>query len=344
MKTTQNLRVINHKVLRRGTGIIAFLLPILVSIIVPGCPSSISITYHTDAHDVFVGGLIAVAFFLAAYNGNGSCQKDLEYYYSKAASLFAALVALVPTSPKLRYEDSTPYYIRQLFGCYHGTVHNVAAVLLFIVLILMVAHFARRAQYKERYKRSMIYKVILTLMIAGMATIAIIGLTTSCWTDWVYWLELVGLWLFGIAWIIAGSYRTTSSMPRGATHIGAMKVYAAQKDNFLHVKLKDDTTYYFKASGCWKDAGLATTATGWGPRWRFITKKTRYEGHPIFFLCASRGGNIERFPVGNHTLWKSPKNLSQLPEPQQQLSFWANDFKNRYGNNSGYLQLDIYEV
>ncbi len=284
-----------------------------------------------------------MAFFLAAYNGNGTCRKDLEYYYSKAASFFAAIVALVPTSPKVIYGDSTPGYIIRFFGDHHGTIHNIAAISLFLVLILMVTHFARRAYFKKEINRSRIYNLIIFMMVVGMISIAIIGLSTN-WPNWIYWLEFVGLWLFGIGWFVAGSYETKSTLPpSGATLIHSMKVYAANKNNFLDAQLKDNCKYYFSASGCWKDAKLATTVTGWGPKWHWLTEKNRLVDQPIFMLCGSRGNDIELFPIGHESTWTSPKNLSSLPVGEQKLSFWANDYKNRYGNNSGYIKLKIYE-
>ena len=73
-------RVINHKSMRKTIGLIAFSLPLLV-IPLSGRTfaemQSISISYWTYAGDIFVGSLVAVAFFLFAYNGTGDCRRDI---------------------------------------------------------------------------------------------------------------------------------------------------------------------------------------------------------------------------------------------------------------------------
>ena len=90
-------RQINYKTMRRIVGAIALLLAPVVWIL-SGEPelTSISISYWTDSRDVFVGALIAIGFFLSAYNGAGE-GKDWEFWLGKAAGVFATCVALFPT-------------------------------------------------------------------------------------------------------------------------------------------------------------------------------------------------------------------------------------------------------
>jgi hypothetical protein len=108
------MRVINHKTMRKSIGLIAILMPIFV-VLLSGRPepelSSISISYWSDSHDIFVGSLIAVAFFLFAYNGTGECRKDIEFWLSKAACIFAILVALFPTTGFNEHDNRAPDWI-----------------------------------------------------------------------------------------------------------------------------------------------------------------------------------------------------------------------------------------
>lgn len=66
-------REINYKTMRVVVGIIAILLAPLVHFFSGSQEelTSISISYWTDARDIFVGSLVAVGFFLFAYNGQG---------------------------------------------------------------------------------------------------------------------------------------------------------------------------------------------------------------------------------------------------------------------------------
>jgi len=60
------VRVINHRTLRKTIGVIAFVMPIAVVLLADrdyADLDSISISYWTHSHDIFVGSLIAVAFF-----------------------------------------------------------------------------------------------------------------------------------------------------------------------------------------------------------------------------------------------------------------------------------------
>ena len=86
--------VFDYRALRLLVGLIAFLLPIVVSIISTSSLASISASYHTEARDVFVGMLFVVSAFLWAYNGHTTWQSRT----SKIASVAAILVAILPTT------------------------------------------------------------------------------------------------------------------------------------------------------------------------------------------------------------------------------------------------------
>jgi len=56
--------------LRRLVGAIAFLFPWVVTFIAGTITSSISASYHTNAHDIFVGGLFVIGILLICYKGH----------------------------------------------------------------------------------------------------------------------------------------------------------------------------------------------------------------------------------------------------------------------------------
>lgn len=67
-------RQINHKTMRVIVGAIAVLLAPTVYLLAGSeeALSSISISYWTDAHDIFVGSLVVVGFFLSATTEPGA--------------------------------------------------------------------------------------------------------------------------------------------------------------------------------------------------------------------------------------------------------------------------------
>src|SRR5262245_31372370 len=58
--------------LRLIVGFVAFALPLLVKHKSSVLLTSISASYHTEAHDIFVGSLFVIATVFFAYNGHGS--------------------------------------------------------------------------------------------------------------------------------------------------------------------------------------------------------------------------------------------------------------------------------
>ncbi|MBX3690004.1 hypothetical protein [Dokdonella sp.] len=120
-------REINYKTMRVVVGIIAILLAPAVWLLAGAHVelNSISAAYWSDARDVFVGALVAVGFFLLAYNGQGG-KADWEFYLSKAACLFAACVALFPTTDPRSGGVAPAWAVKlsSLFGLHPGDFHT----------------------------------------------------------------------------------------------------------------------------------------------------------------------------------------------------------------------------
>lgn len=229
-------RIVNHKFLRRGTGIIALNLWWVVQWLrgVEDELTSISISYWTDSGDIFVGSLVAISFFLAAYNGTGENGRDMEFWLSKCAGFFALLVALIPTACAFNFCNNlkdcglehnvdcfgTPGWAHAVSLGQAATVHNISAILLFVCLILLIYFFSRRAKSKGKLIRSKFYLAVSLLMLIGMPVLYFIGNKLK-WEDTIYWVEVMGLVLFGIGWLVAGSYKTDPEPDNRATHEGS---------------------------------------------------------------------------------------------------------------------------
>lgn len=203
-------RQINHKVMRVIVGVIALLLSPVVWLL-SGSENeltSISISYWTDSRDIFVGSLIAVGFFLSAYNGLG-IERDWEYYLSKIACVFAICVAIFPTEG-FSEADIPARWVRaisQIIVPGPEYIHYGAALLLFACLIALMWFFSIRANDKGKHNRAKFYRGVSVLMGVGIVGLFVIGKVLKL-DDTTFWVEAWGLTLFGLGWLVAGSYKS----------------------------------------------------------------------------------------------------------------------------------------
>ncbi len=207
-------RQINYKVMRVIVGVVALLLSPTVWFLSDSETglTSISFSYWTDSRDIFVGSLIAVGFFLSAYNGSGN-GRDWEYRLSKLACIFAICVAFFPTSGK-SIEHVPAHWVQTiagLFGLQPCSVHYTAAILLFTCLIAMMWFFSIRAKSKGKPGRANFYRIVSILMVVGIVGLFLLGEILKL-DDMLFWIEVWGLSLFGIGWLVAGSYKSGDSI------------------------------------------------------------------------------------------------------------------------------------
>ena len=352
-------RVINHKTMRKIVGSIAILMPIAV-VVVSERPeaelSSISVSYWTDSHDIFVGSLIAVAFFLVAYNGTGACRRDAEFWLSKAACIFAILVALFPTTPFDEHAERPPDWIMVIserFFLEPKEIHNIAAILFFTCLILLMSFFSLRAKNKRELSRSRFYFGISLGMLVGLPIVYCFGKLSRCYEP-IFWLEFVGLWLFGWGWLVAGSYKNKpeEEAPAGATKLKEIEVDPSNPDVPTNINAEVGAQYFFKAEGCWGDWFMECGPHGWGPNWNPFAGKNRIKWRPFFLLCGNVGKKEDHaFCIGDRYTWTVPSTVYDLKRGDRKLYLFANDWKSRYQNNralkpeeGGPLKVTIYRL
>jgi hypothetical protein len=346
MKPAQpSKRIINHKFMRGIIGAIAILMPIIVLILSDKHElTSVSISYWTDSRDIFVGSLIAVGFFLVAYNGTGN-RIDFEYLISKVAWLFALCIALFPTDGFTEEDIPAGWILNvsEFLDLTPDAIHKGASILLFICLFFLILFFSCRAKEKGKRIRSYIYLAIGMGMLIGMPAVYFIGKGLQ-WNDTIFWVEFVGLWLFGWGWFIAGSYRTESPARTHLNQLAVGESKVIEVDPGLHnfptgLKVENCEHYAFEAAGCWRDWFITCGPKGWGAKWNPLTVFNRQRFQPFFVLCGNVGKNDEHaFSIGEECSWAVSQIGKDLDDSQ--LYLFANDWYCAYGNNKKALDTD----
>ncbi|MCP9888370.1 hypothetical protein KBY96_10585 [Cyanobium sp. ATX 6A2] len=187
--------VFDYRTHRLSMGLIALLLPLIVSAVSGERLDSISASYYTEARDWMVGLLFVVGAFLLSYNGHTQKQSSV----SKIAAFAAAGIAIFPTACKGC--ETTPT----------TALHFACAAILFSALAYFCLGPFReklRGRGGKKQLRSQIYLVCGTTMIVCMVAIAAANLLLPAETvstlRIVYWGEALALIAFGIAWFVSG--------------------------------------------------------------------------------------------------------------------------------------------
>lgn len=189
--------VFDYRALRLIMGLIAFSLPIVVTVLATDPLSSISASYYTDGRDAFVGMLFIVGALLWAYHGHNS----REEWASKIASVAAISVAVFPTACAACSPDTT------------SIIHYVAASTLFSLLAYFcLGPFRKNTKDHsgKKGRRGRIYLicglVIIGAMLGLLASTFLLPQATQDALLVTYFAEAVALWAFGVAWMVAGKY------------------------------------------------------------------------------------------------------------------------------------------
>lgn len=349
---SESLRVIDHKKMRAAVGAIALLMPVAV-VYLSGKPEldSISASYWTDSRDIFVGSLIAVGFFLFAYNGTGTCGRDLEFALSKVACVFSIGIALFPTAQIIDSKEieSGAVWVSQVssfFGKVPSDLHIFFAISLFVCLFFFMLFFSQRAKRKGKLMRSRFYMFISLAMAIGMPAVYLIGERYKFYSP-IYGIEVTGLVLFGIGWLAAGLYRTEPPLAERELSAGLEFITTVQVDpkelNFpTSIQVSPGEKYTFTAEGCWRDWFINCGPNGWGPDWNPLAFKNRVKWQSFFLLCGNVGKDDRfAFVIGDSASWVVPDEVGQMQD--RSLYFFANDWPSMYSNNQGIsMQVSVY--
>jgi hypothetical protein len=201
--------VITVRRLRRGVGLVAILLPIVVTVghsIQVGkftLLGSVSGAYHTGMRDVFVGSMSAIAIFLISYR-----HARIDDVLSTLAGIMALGVALLPS----KHFDENLSQTERLIGI----GHVVASVLMFLIMVILCFFVFTRTDIRTsksdvpqpKRTRNNLYVISGWLIIVGLAA----GAAGSLYlpekiqetVQPMFWGEAIAIWAFGFAWLVKG--------------------------------------------------------------------------------------------------------------------------------------------
>jgi hypothetical protein len=206
--------LISARSLQFTIGFLGFLFPValmIVAVVLDDCEKvqhSISAYYHTDARNLFVGVLCAIALCLFAYKG----YSYIDNLAGNLAAIFALGVAFFPTSI---HEPFTICLNKIIDLGLIGDLHLFSAAFLFLCFsFFSMFLFTKSKGKKDRTKiiKNRIHRGCSVVMLVNILLIAIyFSLNNSLlvgWSAWkpVFWLESFALWAFSISWLVKSEY------------------------------------------------------------------------------------------------------------------------------------------
>ncbi len=205
----QNTNLSYYRI-RKWIGTFGLLLPILTPLLASERLRSISHYYYTESGVLFTSLLTLIAVFLASYYG----YDKIDNIISWVGGICIALVAIVPTPLKDCCLGNGPTPIcscetNVILGFISpGVIHFGSAVLFFICMALMsIRQFTKGDLNKPgKILRNYVYRfcgygILISLAFAG---IMIFGFNADEGTRFIFWVEVVMLVLFAIAWLLKG--------------------------------------------------------------------------------------------------------------------------------------------
>jgi len=201
---------LSYFILRKIIGYSGLLLPLLCWAITRQCETSISYYYYTRSGVVFTSILTLCGVFLISYRGEEEDKERLSTnIITWIAGGFLILVAFVPTPfGENCPEDCSP---TAFFHCSNalGLVHFVSAVIFFVCMgYISIFRFRgkKKAEKLPKKIRHIIYLVcgIMMWVVLVFAGFMIYIIKINLDGHFIFWIEVVLLFFFGISWLVKG--------------------------------------------------------------------------------------------------------------------------------------------
>ena len=172
---------------------------------------SMSAYYHSGARNLFVGILVAAGFGMYLYKGY-SWRENLALNIAGACAIVVAFMPMsiesastdtifqkAIDSTSSSYDHYTPYT--------NDMLHYGSAVILFVCLAYVIGRLSKESLKKLASDRAITnfasaYNFIGTMMILLPVAIYAVHLLIKGHNSYVYWLEFVLLFFFGLYWLL----------------------------------------------------------------------------------------------------------------------------------------------
>ena len=191
---------VTYNKIRLALGLIGITLPFLLwAFNAFQIERSISCFYHTDTtpRDIFVGALFLFGVFLISYYGHPKDTSKNEITtdntITNIAGILVLVTALVPTS---EVDKSTPQAI----------IHLASAAGFFALMGYMsFQHFTRGSDDTTLKKiKHVVYRLAGTVIWLSLIYLGYRFLNDSIEGNIIFWMEVIMLECFGLAWLIKG--------------------------------------------------------------------------------------------------------------------------------------------
>lgn len=208
--------------LRKAIGVLGIALPVLLLLIHQELLASMSHYYYTSASVFFIGILFAYSLILFTYDGYKKDPLKKEILSDNAATSIASIcifiTVLIPTEPSgsmgTIWFEGNPFYLFGHEEAWLGTIHLISAGL-FLILLGYMSHSKFTLSDKLSDSKRKFYKWCGRITWICVALLVILFLLddhvfnnelNTHLPAYVFWLELVGVWSFAIAWLIKGKF------------------------------------------------------------------------------------------------------------------------------------------
>ncbi len=200
---------------RQALGWLGFSLPVLLiltGVFSGGLAPSVSDFFHTLSRDVYVGVLFSIGVFLFVYEGYDRQPDETlaDNWIATIAGISVIGVALFPNeSPTGEVAALTQHIVGvKLSPLFH---YSSAFVFFYCMGHFCMFRFAKTQDLRRRriYRRCG-WAIILScagLFVATIMRQAGTPAMSDFVTQWqlVFWIEVLGIWAFSLAWIVKGS-------------------------------------------------------------------------------------------------------------------------------------------
>lgn len=180
---------------------------------------SISLYYHTEMRDLFVGSMSAIAVFLWSYRG----YDRRDNIAANLACLFALGIAFFPATPG---PDATRSQVIL------GRLHTISSAGFFLTLTYFSLFLFRLSDQEtptdEKLVRNLIYllcgyAMLACLLLMGLVSIPVIDSVVGVYKP-VFWLEACAIMFFGVSWFVKGGAILPDRAPAPATRLVAPRI------------------------------------------------------------------------------------------------------------------------